>query len=184
MSDFQFVEKIMDTYGRRIGAAFLLNTQVTRDAERVTAAEIQLQANELESSLGGVYSRLAEEMQQPLARQLLATVDSELKDIEPVILTGIESLSRNSEHEQMMLFLNDLTIFNTIPEAMLARIKVGDMAKILATNRGIEHDKFMMTDKEVKQEQEDNIAAQADQAGQIGAAEAAAENVASPQTIV
>jgi hypothetical protein len=183
MSDFAFVDKIMDTYARRIGSAFLLNSQVTRDAERVTATEIQLQANELESSLGGVYSRLAEEMQQPLARQLLATVDSELKDIEPVILTGIESLSRNSEHEQMMLFLNDLTIFNNVPEQLLGTIKLIDMAKILATNRGIEHDKFMKTTDELNRERKAAEDAAAEQEAKMSAANAAGQQAGNPTTI-
>jgi len=180
-SDFGFISAVMETYARRIGAAFLLGSQVTRDAERVTATEIQMQANELESSLGGVYSRLAEEMQQPLARLLIATVDSQLKDIEPAILTGIESLSRNSEHEQMMAFVNDLAMFNNIPEQLLGNIKLNDMAKILATNRGIEHDKFMKTDKEIQREQEAAAKAQADQVQADAAGQAMGEQAGQPQ---
>ncbi len=183
LADFKFVQETMADYSRRIGAAFLLNTQVTRDAERVTAEEIRLQANELESSLGGVYSRLAEEMQQPLARMLIGTVNSALKDIEPTVLTGIESLSRNSEHEQMMLFLNDLTIFNNVPDDMKSEIKLSDMAKILATNRGIEHDKFLKTTEEKNAEQEAAKAQAADAEMQMAAGQAAGEQVGSPQTI-
>jgi hypothetical protein len=183
MQDFQFVSGIMDSYSRRIGSAFLMNSQVTRDAERVTAEEIRLQANELESSLGGVYSRLAEEMQQPLARMLIATVDSELTKIEPVILTGVESLSRNSEHEQMMLFLNDLTMFASIPPEMVGELKLPDLARILATNRGIESDKFIKSDAEKKAEQEAAQEMVAESTAQIGAAQAAGQEVGSPQTI-
>ena len=36
---------------------------VQRDAERVTAAEVTLMANELENSLGGIYSILTQEFQ-------------------------------------------------------------------------------------------------------------------------
>ena len=140
-----------------------------------------MQANELESSLGGVYSRLAEEMQQPLARLLIATVDSKLKDIEPAILTGIESLSRNSEHEQMMAFVNDLAMFNNIPEQLLGNIKLNDMAKILATNRGIEHDKFMKTDAEIQREREAAAKAQAEQVQADAAGQALGEQAGQPQ---
>ena len=175
MQDFQFVNSILDVYGRRIGAAFMLNTAVTRDAERVTAEEIRLQANELEASLGGVYSRLAEEMQQPLARRLVGTVDSALKDIDPVILTGVESLSRNSEHEQMMMFMNDLTIFNNIPEQALAALKLVDLSRILATNRGIDSEKIIKSTKEMEADAEAQRQAQADEAGQISQAEAAGQ---------
>jgi hypothetical protein len=184
LQDFTFVESTLEKYERRIGGAFLLNTAVTRDAERVTAEEIRLQANELEASLGGVYSRLAEEMQQPLARMLLDTVDSALKDIEPVILTGVESLSRNSEHEQMMLFLNDLTIFNNVPEQLLGVIKLNDMSKILATNRGIEHDKFMKTDKELEQERERAKDEAEEMQAREAAAQAAGQSAGSQEPIV
>lgn len=181
MADFKFVQEVMADYSRRIGSAFLLNSQVTRDAERVTAEEIRLQANELEASLGGVYSRLAEEMQQPLARMLIATVNSELADIEPTVLTGIESLSRNSEHDQMMMFLNDLAIFNNIPEALIGEIKLGDMAKILATNRGIEHDKFLKSDEDKKADEQAAIAANAQAEGAQAQAQAAGAAAGAPQ---
>lgn len=184
MQDFSFVQAVMDGYARRIGSGFLLNSQVTRDAERVTAEEIRLQANELESSLGGVYSRLAEDLQQPLARMLVKSVDSELSRIDPVILTGVESLSRNSEHEQMMLFLNDLTLMNNIPESMQRELKLDEMARILATNRGLEHPKFMKTDAEKKAEQE-RAAQMAERAefGQSAAAAAGAAAGGPPQTL-
>ncbi len=181
MQDFKFVTEIMQQYERRIGGAFLLNTAVTRDAERVTAEEIRLQANELESSLGGVYSRLAEEMQQPLARMLVGTVDSALRDIDATILTGIESLSRNSEHEQMMLFLNDLTIFNNVPDDMKGAIKLDDMAKILATNRGIEHDKFLKSKEEMQAEQEAAQQAAAEQEMQMAQGKAMGEAAGNPE---
>ena len=183
LQDFQFVKGIMDDYARRIGAAFLLNSQVTRDAERVTAEEIRLQANELEASLGGVYSGLAETMQQPLARKLVGTVDSELKDLDLIILTGIESLSRNSEHEQLMLFLNDLTLFTQLPEEMMAEINLNDVAKILAVNRGIEVGKILKSEKQKKEEQEAAAQAQVQQAGAISGAEAAGEAAGTPQTL-
>ena len=181
MQDFQFVNGILDVYGRRIGSAFMLNSQVTRDAERVTAEEIRLQANELEASLGGVYSRLAEEMQQPLARRLIATVDSSLNDIEPVILTGVESLSRNSEHEQMMMFMNDLTIFNSIPEMALAALKLDDLTRILATNRGIESAKIIKSKDEIAREAAQARQAEAEQAQSMAAAESTGAAMGNPE---
>ena len=164
LAELSFVDKVMDSYQRRLASGFLLNSQVTRDAERVTAEEIRLQANELESSLGGVYSRLAEEMQQPLARRLIQEVNPELAAIQPIILTGVESLNRNSEHEQVMLFLNDLTMLQNIPEQMMAYLKFNDVAKVIAVNRGIEYTKLLKTDEEVAAEQQAAQEAQAQQA--------------------
>ena len=49
-----FLDQRFESVARRLGAAFLMNTQVTRNAERVTAEEIRMQAQELEGSLDGV----------------------------------------------------------------------------------------------------------------------------------
>ena len=168
MAELSFVDHIMDTYSRRISSAFLLGTQVTRDAERVTAEEIRMQTNELESSLGGVYSRLAEDMQQPLARKLLESVNPDLAALSPQILTGVESLSRNSEHEQMILFINDLAMMMNIPEPLHAYIKWEDFAKVLASNRGLEYSKFVKDEEEVAEDTQQGITEQTQ--AELGAA--------------
>ena len=173
MAEFQFVKGFMDDYSRRIGSAFMLNTQVTRDAERVTAEEIRMNTNELEASLGGVYSRLAEDMQQPLARYLLKSVSPELAELEPVILTGVESLSRNSEHEQILLLIQDMTMMQNIPDPLAPYLKYDDIVKVLASNRGLDYMKFLKTQEEVEKEQQ---AAQQAQQQQV-MAEAAAQNM-------
>ena len=173
MAEFQFVKGFMDDYSRRVGSAFMLNTQVTRDAERVTAEEIRMNTNELEASLGGVYSRLAEDMQQPLARYLLKQVSPELININPIILTGVESLSRNSEHEQILLLIQDMTMMQNIPDPLAPYIKYDDIVKVLCANRGLEYNKFIKSQEEVEEEQQKQRDAMAQQV----AAESAAENM-------
>ena len=155
LNELQFTMNMLETYERRISSAFLLNTQVTRDAERVTAEEIRMNVNELEGSLGGVYSRLGEEMQQPIAKKLLQSVNKELAALNPVILTGVESLSRNTEHEQIIMYINDLAMMANIPEPMIPFVKYDDMAKVLASNRGLEYTKFVKSTEEVAAEQEE-----------------------------
>lgn len=177
MAELQYVTGFIDKYERRVSSAFLLNTQVTRDAERVTAEEIRMNANELEASLGGVYSRLAEDMQLPLARLLLKSVNKELAALEPAILTGVESLSRNSEHEQMMLFLQDLGVMAAIPEPMIPNLKWDDIAKILASNRGLEYSKMIKTDEEKEEEAQAQQQAEAQAAGEQAAAETMGQEV-------
>lgn len=159
LNELQFTGNMLDAYERRISSAFLLNTQVTRDAERVTAEEIRMNVNELEGSLGGVYSHLGEEMQQPIAKKLLGSVNPALANLEPVILTGVESLSRNNEHEQILLFIQDLGMLANIPEPMIPYIKFDDTAKVLAANRGLEYSKFVKDAEEVEEAQEENQAA-------------------------
>ena len=64
----QILELAYEMMGRieqRLQFAFLLNASVQRQAERVTATEVQLIANELNDALGGVYGILTTEFQLP-----------------------------------------------------------------------------------------------------------------------
>lgn len=180
LGDLSFITEQKSSYERRIGAAFLLNTSVTRDAERVTAEEIRLQANELESSLGGVYSRLAEEMQQPLAKRLLQSLNALLIDVDPVIVTGLESLSRTSELDQILLFFNDLALLEQLPELVQERLKVGDVMATFGSARNIDYKKFLKSEDEVSDDREEKAEAEAKLAGQTKLAEGEAEIMAQP----
>lgn len=160
-----FLDTRFDKVARRIGAAFLLNTAVTRDAERVTAAEIRMQAQELEGSLGGVYTRLATELQLPLAKRLLRKVDKTFTVVEPVIVTGFESLSRNSELDNFRAFMQDLIILADVPEEVRDRMKFGDVIATLGAGHGVAYENFLKDEDVVKQERKERAAQEAEAAG-------------------
>lgn len=160
-----FLSNQFDVTARRIGAAFLLNTAVTRDAERVTAQEIRMQAQELESSLGGVYTRLATELQLPLAKRLLKDLDPVFKDVEPVIVTGLESLSRNSELDNFRAFMQDLIVLSDVPDEVKMRMEMGDIIATLGAGHGVDYKKFLKDEKKVEAEQEANMQRQAQMVG-------------------
>ena len=176
-----FLTNQFDSVARRLGAAFLLNSAVTRDAERVTAAEIRMQAQELESSLGGVYTRLATELQLPLAKRLLKELDPVFKDIEPVIVTGLESLSRNSELDNFRAFMQDMIILSDVPDEVKAWMSFGDVIATLGAGHGVDYKKFLKDEKTVKAEQQAAMQAQAQAAGMEAGAVASAEQQQQPQ---
>ena len=153
-SVWQFLMSRLEHYERELGMTFLLNTSATRQAERVTAQEIRLQAQELETSHGGVYSTLAMELQRPLAIFLLEDVESQIggQDIEPVIVTGLEALGRAADLESLQLWLQDLTLWKDIPEEFKAELSPRDYMTFSATGRGVEYPKFM---KPIEEQQED-----------------------------
>tara|TARA_R110000787_G_scaffold20422_6_gene60700 strand:- start:4310 stop:5848 length:1539 start_codon:yes stop_codon:yes gene_type:complete len=165
------------TVERRIAAAFLLNNSVTRDAERVTAEEIRMQAQELESSYGGVYSRLATDLQLPLAKRLITKFDPVLKDIEPVIVTGLESLSRNSELDRTRAFFSDLVQLADVPEQVAMRIDYNKLITMLGAGHGIDYKDLLKDEKQVQADQQAAAAQQAQAAGM----EAGAVNQATGQ---
>jgi len=150
---------------RRIGRAFLLTAAVTRDAERVTAEEIRMQAQELEASLGGVYSNLATELQLPLAKRLLSGLNPFFKDIQPVIVTGLESLSRSSELDRIRYFFQDLTQMAELPEQVMARVDFGNLIAVLGSSHGVDYEKFLKDEDQVEKEQADIAKRNAQAAG-------------------
>jgi hypothetical protein len=186
--DWQFVQAIINAIEKRLGLGFLLNSAVTRDAERVTAEEIRFQAQELEGSLGGVYSRLAEDLQLPIARIAIAAGKNKLplEGIELFILTGMESLSRTTELEQVLGYINDLGALASLPEQALRRLQLSSVMNIMAMGRGLEKEKFVRPEEEVQKEiaaeqqalQQQALQQQAAQtAGKIAEQESAASQV-------
>lgn len=178
VSDFLTAQ--FDSTARRLGAAFLLNSAVTRDAERVTAAEIRMQAQELESSLGGVYTRLATELQLPLAKRLLKDLNPVFKDIEPVIVTGLESLSRNSELDNFRAFMQDMIILSDVPDEVKLWMDFENVIATLGAGHGVDYKKFLKDAETVKKEKAAAMQAQANMAGMEAGAVAQAEQRNTP----
>ena len=173
-----FLTRQFESVERRIARAFLLNSSVTRDAERVTAEEIRMQAHELEGSLGGVYSRLAVELQQPLAARQLEKIDPIFKEVEPVIITGLESLSRNSELDRFRLFLQDLALLAELPEQTQKLLDMEATIGVLGAGHGVDYEKVLKDEKQIKADE----AAEADQLADAAGKEAGAIAAAQGQT--
>lgn len=158
---------VIGEYINQIGRAFLMSSAVTRDAERVTAEEIRMVAQELETGLGGAYSRIAIDVQEPLAYFLLEMVDLKIKgeDIKPVIVTGLDALSRNGDLENLKLFLMDVAELQSLPPTVLAKMDVDKIVTDMATARGLPSSKYVKSDAVVQQEQkqalQQSVAAQA-----------------------
>lgn len=140
---------------RELAQAFLLTSAVTRDAERVTAEEIRMQIQELETAHGGIYSRLAAEWQTPLIGIILDRIGFDMgKDFVPQIVTGMEAMSRNGDLENMQLFISDLAQTQMIPERFQQYLKEGEFLATLGALRNVQYEKFLKSQEEVKREQQ------------------------------
>lgn len=96
----------------RLEKAFLLNSSFQRSQDRVTATEIQLMAEELETVLAGTYSLLSVEFQLPLIELVMSRMQKEgrLPEIPedlvlPTITTGLNALGRGSELSRLDSFI-------------------------------------------------------------------------------
>jgi hypothetical protein len=164
--DMQFVMSAIERFQQQIGQAFLLNSAVTRDAERVTAEEIRYVAQELELSHGGIYSRFAEEWQLRLAILLLRRLNFKIgknKTIYPQIITGLDSLSRAGDLDNLRLFVMDMQLLNEVPEDIRAVIDPERFAAYIGVRRGVDYEKFTKSRSQLLQEQQAMQAVQENQ---------------------
>ena len=159
-NDFRVARETLESIERRMAAAFLLNQSVQRDAERVTAEEIRFLANELETSLGGIYSLLSNELQLPLAKRIINSLEKQEKlpklpkdTVEPVIITGFEALGRGNDANKLATMTQ--TLAGTIgPEALIQYLNVSDYIKRVGTGFGIDMKGLIKTEEQVQQEQQ------------------------------
>lgn len=165
--DLAHIQAINADYINRLGRSFLLNSAVTRQAERVTAEEIRVQAEELETALGGTYSRLAADFQTPIAKWLLKISNNkELeKYTEITIITGLDALSRSADLWLLKDFLMDVTGIGGIPPHISRMLNVRNIIIKFATARGLSSGEIILSEEELaaiaQAEAEQNMAQQA-----------------------
>ena len=164
-ADFRVALEKMNATERRLSQAFMLVDSVQRDAERVTAEEIRLLAQELENSLGGVYSILAQEKMLPMVQRIMHLLTQQQgipplpEDIKPVITTGFDALGRGHDLQKLRMFSSILgETFG--PEELKVRISVEEFANRVAASLGIHTDGMVKTDEEVADAQQQQQAMQ------------------------
>jgi hypothetical protein len=157
-NDFRTAQVTMEAIKDRLGAAFLLTSGVVRQAERVTAEEIRMLSQELEASLGGLYSLLAAEMQLPLVKRIMTVMQKKKllpklpKDlVKPVIVTGVEALGRGNDLSKLDLFLAGAAQV-VGPEAIGQFVNVEDYFKRRATALGIKTEGLIKSAEQMQQE--------------------------------
>lgn len=157
-ADFATALQLMDTITQRLSYAYLLNTSVQRQAERVTAEEIRYMAGELEDALGGVYSVLSQEFQAPTIKLLMKRAQKAgrlpmLKDdiIEPLITTGLEGLGRGHDLNKLQTALTGL---QSLGEEGLAYLKKDVFLKQWFNSLGIKSEELIFSAEELQQKQQ------------------------------
>ena len=163
--DFKVVKEVINDLSLRLSHAFLLTTGTVRDAERVTAEEIRMQAQELEDVLGGVYTVLAAELQQKVVRRLIERLKAQGRfpslpsgTINPIIVTGFAALGRGHELNKLRQYFADGTAL--YGETFMAEFDSGAIADRLATHHNIDVVALRKTDEQKKAEQEAQMNAQ------------------------
>lgn len=108
--DFQAPAEREANLKRELSKMFLSRESTTRNAERVTAYEVQVMARELEeSTLGGIYSSMALHFSKWLVHQIMLEKKIKFEAIEPEILTGLDALGRSQEAQKLDGYVTRMT---------------------------------------------------------------------------
>lgn len=156
-ADFRVAQETRKELLESLSFAFLMNTAVQRNGERVTAEEIRYMAGELEQGLGGVYSTLSQDFQLPVVGNIMHRMEQQKKlpalpegKIKPVITTGIEAIGRGNDLNKLKEFLTTLTQLG--PEAQ-GSINMADAISRLGVSMGISMDGLIKSAEQMAQEQ-------------------------------
>lgn len=156
--DFRTVQAEIARLEKNLELAFLLTAGATRQAERVTAEEIRAMVQELEGTLGGVYSVLGQELQLPLVNALMdrMSADGRLPKIpkgivKPTIVTGLDALGRGNDLQKLDSFVAGLQqLFG--PQQVGRYVNISDYLERRATSLGIDTEGLIKTPEEIAAE--------------------------------
>jgi len=157
-SDFNIAFQTMKLIEERLQFAFMLNTSVQRQNDRVTATEINYVSKELDDSLGGLYSLLSQELQLPLINRLMFQMERKKalptlpkESIRPKIVTGLEALGRSSDLQRLNTFVQQLQPF---AQQLMTYLNLDEYVKRVGTSLGVEMEGLIKSPEQIQAEQQ------------------------------
>ncbi|MFN4278312.1 MAG: portal protein [Ferrovibrio sp.] len=156
-ADFRVARDTITDITNRLSFAFLLNSAIQRNGERVTAEEVRYMAGELEDALGGIYSLLSQDLQLPLVELLMWRMQRTNRlpslpkgTVRPTIVTGVEALGRGHDLNKLDTFLAGAR--DTLgPEVVAQYVDISDYLTRRAAALGIDTEGLIRSQEEVAQ---------------------------------
>lgn len=183
-SDLRTTLSLIQDYKRELSEAFLAASSSIRDAERVTKAEVQMVASELEAAFGGIYTSIAENIQIPLIENAMDALKIKGgKDVDIIITAGVEALGRNVEMSKINGLMQELTMLAGLvgPEAVAKTVSVAAITGAMVANSGVASKNFLLSQGQVDQieiaEKEEVVAGKIMESGIQGAGQEAGKNL-------
>jgi len=157
-NDLMITYNMIQDYKRELSEAFLMSSASIRDAERVTAHEVQLVASELEASFGGIYTSVAEDIQMPLVEGAMDSIDIDGgDDVEVIITAGVEALGRNVELSKINNLIQELGLLAGLvgQEVVAKQVDAGAIASAMVANSGVASKNFLVSQRQADQNEVD-----------------------------
>lgn len=159
MGDLSVAERTLTVVADRLTRSFLMTASIQRDAERVTAFEMQILAQELEDTFGGYYSLLSQELQLRMVRRWIRVMEDagELPklptgSVEPMIVTGLDALGRGQDLSRLRGFIADIQGAAQALPSISSLIDEGELIQRLANGHGVDVAGLVKSDQQLAQE--------------------------------
>jgi len=155
--DGQFVLGNFDRAARRIGAAFLVQSAVMRDGERVTKEEVQRVGRQLDRAMGGLYTEMAQGNQRRIITRAVKLNEEESPYLPPIptdtvsidVITGIDAMGASNDANELNEFgMGINAVFG--PGAAAQVLNPSDYATRMASYKGIKPDGLVKKAEEVE----------------------------------
>lgn len=150
--------ELQEVFGN-LARAFMWKAN-TRDAERVTAFELKLDAQEADNVLGGVYSSLAETWQVPMAHILMheespTTLAGILDEsIKLDIIAGVPALGRSLDLQNLLTAAQDAQVIVPILAQLSKRVDPEKLFTLVMAHSNVPTDDFTKSEQQLKAETE------------------------------
>lgn len=144
------------TIEQRLSFAFLLFSSIQRQAERVTAEEVRLAAQELEDALGGVYTALADSVQKPIVKYMMAKMQSRAdmpkipKSVRVLVATGLEAISRGHKAARLAQWGQYMQSMFP-PDEIVSTVRAEVVGREMAIALNLDPDAFLRSPDEIEQ---------------------------------
>lgn len=142
--DGTFILRNIEMVTRRLGAAFLMESAVYRDGERVTKEEIIRLGAQLDRAMGGLYTSISQSMQRRIiVRSMFLHEDEdprlgELPDgVEINVITGIDAMGRSDDEVKLTEFGSQINAVFGPKDGAARTLDRHDFARRLAAAKGI-----------------------------------------------
>lgn len=160
--DFQISNEREAIIKKELKESFLDSGSVTRDAERVTAEEIRVMAQQLEASaLAGVYSKMALKWSKWIVQSVMRELAIKFEAIDVSVLTGLDALGRSQEAQKQDNFMQRVTQLQ-----LNHWINESEVLQRYASFDGINTVGLIKTEKEVQEAQKQAQQQMAQQQGE------------------
>ena len=160
--DLQTARAEKEAIEKRLYRIFMLAQAVQRDAERVTAQEIQYMVRDLEEALGNHYSIMSKEFQLAYIKISFFHLQKKKRNglpdlikndkVKLTVTTGLEALGRGSDLNKLTLFAQTMVQFAQMAQA--TGMKMNVIAEMVAASLNLDIKGLMPTEEEIAMQQQ------------------------------